>query len=337
MAGCDVGSVGPRVASVQSIEHIWIINRVDINRLDLNLLRVLDALLEARHVTRAAAQLNLTQPAVSAALARLRARFGDPLLVRARGGLVATPRALELAPRVRALMSEATALLAASARFDARRAQRRFTLAATDYVQTLLQPWLARLPAAAPGVDLALIAPDIERQLAGMERGEIDLAILNLQRTPAQLRSRAVLAENFVVIGRRGHPRLKRTLALDAFCALEHVLVSPRGGGFSGQTDEALAAIGRARRVRLSVQTFAPVVDLVASSELIAVYPERLARLAAPRLTIVAPPLPIPGFTMVVAWHERAQRDPAHQWLRAQLHQALALKGWLRAGSTLDA
>jgi DNA-binding transcriptional LysR family regulator len=234
-------------------------------------------------------------------------------------------------------MSEATALLAAPARFDARQAQRRFTLAATDYVQTLLQPWLARLPAAAPGVDLALIAPDIERQLAGMERGEIDLAILNLQRTPAQLRSRPVLAENFVVIGRRGHPRLKRTLSLDAFCALEHVLVSPRGGGFSGQTDEALAAIGRARRVRLSVQTFAPVVDLVASSALIAVYPERLARLAAPRLKVVAPPLPIPGFTMVAAWHERAQRDPAHPWLRAQLHAALAPNGRSRARSTLDA
>jgi DNA-binding transcriptional LysR family regulator len=297
---------------------------MDIDRLDLNLLRVLDVLLEERHVTRAAARLALTQPAVSAALARLRASFNDALLVRGRGGLIATPRALELAPRVRTLMNEAGALLARPARFDAPQARRRFTLAATDYVQTLLEPWIARLMTSAPGVDIALIAPDAVRQVARMERGEIDLAILNLQRTPDGLRSRRVLVERFVVIGRRDHPALKHKLTLDTFCALEHVLVSPLGASFSGPTDEALAAIGRERRVRLSVQGFAPVVELVAASNLIAVYPERLARRAAPRLKIVAPPLAIAEFAMVAAWHERAQRDPAHQWLRDAVHAALA-------------
>jgi len=297
---------------------------MDINRLDLNLLRALDVLLEERHVTRAAARLALTQPAVSAALARLRASFGDALLVRGSAGLTPTPRALELAPRVRALMNEAGALLAHPARFDALHAVRRFTLATTDYVQILLEPWTAGLMKSAPGVDLALVAPDTERQVTRMERGEIDLAVLNLQRTPVGLRSRQVLAEHFVVIGRHDHPALKRGLTLDAFCTLEHVLVSPRGGSFSGPTDEALAAIGRARRVRVSVQGFAPVIDLVAGSDLIAVYPERLARRAAPRLRIVAPPLAIPGFTMVAAWHERAQRDPAHQWLRDAVHAALS-------------
>jgi len=310
---------------------------MDIDRLDLNLLRVLDMLLEERHVTRAAARLALTQPAVSAALARLRASFGDELLVRGRGGLVATARALELAPRVRALMNEAGTLLARPARFDALHARRRFTLATTDYVQTLLEPWIAWLMTTAPGVDIALIAPDTERQVARMERGEIDLVILNLQRAPDGLRSRQVLAESFVVIGRRDHPALRRKLTLDTFCALEHVLVSPRGASFSGPTDEALAAIGRARRVRLSVQGFAPVVDLLAASNLIAVYPERLAHRAAARLKVVAPPLAIPAFTMVAAWHERAQRDPAHQWLRDAVHAALAGENSFDRRRKLDA
>lgn len=297
---------------------------MDIVRLDLNLLRALDVLLEERHVTRAAARLHLTQPATSGALARLRTAFGDALLVRGKGGLVATPRALELAPRVRALMQELSALVAHSQRFDPARARRRFTIATTDHVQALLVPWLAGLARTAPQVDIALVAPDTEHLTARMERGEIDLAILNLQRTPQNLRSRMALTERFVVIGRRDHPKLRRALTLDAFCALEHVLVSPRGGSFSGPTDEALAQIGRARRVRVSVQGFAQAVDIVAASDLVAVYPERLARRAASRLKILEPPLAIPGFTIVAAWHERAQRDPAHQWLRSEVQAALA-------------
>lgn len=292
-------------------------------RLDLNLLRALDVLLDERHVTRAAARLQLTQPAASAALARLREALADPLLARGKGGLVLTPRALELAPRVRALLQEAEALVARPQRFAAATSAHRFALAATDYVQILLEPWLAQLAQEAPQVDLALLAVDSERLAVRMERGEVDLAVLNLQRTPPGLRSRTALTERFVVIGRKDHPRLRHALTPQAFCALEHVLVSPRGGSFSGPTDEALAARGLKRRVRLSVQGFGQVPALVAASDLIAVYPERLAARCADRLRIVAPPVPIPGFTMVAAWHERAQHDPAHQWLRESVHAAL--------------
>lgn len=300
-----------------------IINGMDVRRLDLNLLRALDALLDERHVTRAAARLHLTQPAVSSALARLRQTLGDPLLVRGREGLLLTPRAQALAPRVRALMAEIGDVLAAPGRFEAASTRRRFVIATTDLVQMLLAPWLARLSLRSPGVDVALVAPDSERLAVLTERAEVDLAVLNLASIPAGLRSRAALTERFVVIGRKGHPRLKRAPSLDAFCALEHVLVSPRGGGFAGPTDEALAQLGHTRRVRVSVQSFAQALELVAVSDLIAVYPERLARRAADRLRIVGPPLPVPGFTMAAAWHERAHRDPAHQWLREEVHAAL--------------
>jgi DNA-binding transcriptional LysR family regulator len=289
---------------------------MDLQRLDLNLLRALDVLLAERHVTRAATRLHLTQPATSAALARLRAAFGDPLLVRGSGGLLPTPRAAELAPRVRALMQEIESLGARPRRFDPAAAQQRFVVATTDHVHALLTPWIG-------GVDLALVALDTDTVTTRMERGEVDLAISNLARTPAELRSRQVLTDSFVVIGRRDHPRLRRGLTLQAFCALEHVLVSPRGASFSGATDEALAARGLARRVRLSVQGFLQVADLVAASDLIAVYPERLARRHAQRLKIVPTPVPIPGFTMVAAWHERVHNAPAQQWLREAVVEAL--------------
>ncbi|HEU0199253.1 MAG TPA: LysR family transcriptional regulator, partial [Burkholderiaceae bacterium] len=273
---------------------------VDIRHLDLNLLRALDALLDERHVSRAAARLHLSQPATSSLLARLREVFNDPLLVRTGRDLAVTPRALLLAPRVRAVLDDIEGLLAEGRRFDPLTARQRFVVATTDYVQALLTPSLPhKLPVVAPGVDLALVAPDstrIERQLAD---GEIDLAVLNLTRAPGALHSRTVLTERFVVIARKKHPKVRRTLTLDRFCALEHVLVSPRGGSFVGPTDEVLAARGLSRRVRLSVQGFLPVPEIVALSDLIAVYPERLARRYAAQLIIVDPPLELPSFTMV--------------------------------------
>jgi DNA-binding transcriptional LysR family regulator len=296
---------------------------MDIARLDLNLLRALDVLLTERHVTRAAARLHLTQPATSAALARLRTAFADPLLVRGGSGLLLSPRAAELAPRVRALMRDVEALGARPRAFDAATAEQRFVLATTDYVQALLTPWLAALPTVAPGVDVALVALDTDTVTEKMERGAVDLAVSNLARPPAGLRSRRVLTDRFVVIGRRNHPRLRRALALSTFCALEHVLVSPRGGSFTGPTDEALAARGLARRVRLSVQGFLQAADVVAASDLIAVFPERLARLQAARLKLVPAPLPIPGFTMAAAWHERVHNAPEHRWLRDAVVEAL--------------
>jgi DNA-binding transcriptional LysR family regulator len=308
---------------------------VDIRQLDLNLLRALDALLDERHVSRAAARLHLSQPATSSLLARLRDVFGDPLLVRTGRDLTVTPRALLLAPRVRAVLDDIEALLAEGRRFDPLTARQRFVIAATDYVQALLTPWLPhKLPVQAPGVDIALVTPraddggvKIERQLA---EGEIDLAVLNLTRTPDTLRSRTVLTERFVVIARKKHPKVKRTLTLERFCALEHVLVSPRGGSFVGPTDEVLAARGLSRRVRLSVQGFLAVPEIVAQSDLICVFPERLARHYAAQLMIVEPPLPLPAFTMVAAWHERAHRDAAQRWLRDYIIESL---GEQRAGA----
>ena len=321
----DKDMLGFDLGFVQSIAGITSIHMVDIRSLDLNLLRALDALLAERHVSRAAERLHLSQPATSSLLARLRDVFNDPLLVRTGRDLVITPRAHALAPRVRAVIDDIEALLAEGSRFDALTARQRFVVATTDYVQALLAPWLShKLPVLAPGVDVALVAPDstrIERQQAD---GEIDLAVLNLARVPGALHSRTVLTERFVVIARKKHPKVTRILSLERFCALEHVLVSPAGANFVAATDEELAARGLSRRVRLSVQGFLAVPPIVAQSNLIAVFPERLARHYAKELLVVEAPLPLPTFTMVAAWHERVHRDAAQRWLREKIVEALA-------------
>jgi DNA-binding transcriptional LysR family regulator len=317
--------VGFGAGFVQSIRGITSIHAMDIRHLDLNLLRALDVLLAERHVSRAAARLHLSQPATSSLLARLREVFNDPLLVRTGRDLVVTPRAVALAPRVRAVIDDIEALLVEGSRFDALTARRRFAVATTDYVQALLAPWLShKLPVLAPGIDVALVAPDSTRLERQQADGEIDLAVLNLTRVPAALHSRTVLTERFVVIARKKHPKVHRILGLERFCALEHVLVSPGGASFVGSTDEELAARGLSRRVRLAVQGFLAVPAIVAQSDLIAVYPERLARQYSSQLLIVEAPLPLPGFTLVAAWHERVHRDAAQRWLREKIAEALA-------------
>jgi DNA-binding transcriptional LysR family regulator len=159
---------------------------------------------------------------------------------------------------------------------------------------------------------LGLVPTRIEKQA---EQGEIDLAFHTTDGAPPGLRRRALFTERYVLIGRAGHPRLKRRPTLAQFCTLDHVIVSPDGGGFFGVTDEALAAAGATRRVVLSVPHFLFVMTAVASTDMVAMLPERLVR-GASALQAVEPPVEVPGYEMSMLWHERVHRDPGHQWLR---------------------
>jgi DNA-binding transcriptional LysR family regulator len=160
-----------------------------------------------------------------------------------------------------------------------------------------------------------------------LESGEADLAVLARHRvaeTLPDVHTRSLYSEGFVSVVRRDHPRVGAQLTLDVFCELDHVFVSPAGGGFAGQTDEVLAGLGRSRNVCLSVPHFLLVPEIVARSDMIAVLPERLARGYADRLRILRSPIEIPGFTIAEAWHERVHRDPAQAWLRQALVHILA-------------
>ncbi|WP_437549604.1 LysR family transcriptional regulator [Sorangium sp. So ce367] len=290
---------------------------MDSSRLDLNLLVALDALLAERNVTRAARRLNLSQPALSAQLQRLRELLGDPLLVPAQRGMTPTRRALELQAPLHEALEGVRAVVAAGAGFDPATSELTVAIAASDYVQyALLMPLAFQLRREAPGVRLAWRALDVAQLAGQVERGEVDLAVLTPELAPEHLRTRKVLDERFVVIVRRDHPLVSRTISLDQLCALDHVVVSPRGGGFTGATDAALAALGRERRVVLSVPSFLMVPELVARSDMAALVPERLARDRADRLELLPPPVPVPGFAIVMAWHHRTAKHPALTWLR---------------------
>jgi len=293
---------------------------MDTRRVDLNLLVALDALLMESNVTRAARRLHLSQPALSARLRRLRSIFRDPLLVPAQKGMIPTQRALELREPLREALEKLHGVVTERTPFDPAQADLVVNIAGSDYVQcALLRPLMAALKRQAPHMRCAWRQLDPPALFEQMQRTEIDLAIMTVNSAPAQLRSRTLFSERYVFIARRNHPRIRRSVDLDTFAELEHVVVSPRGGGFSGPTDAALKARHRSRRVALSVATFLIVPEIVAQSDLVAVVPERLLRSHRDRLLVREPPVPVAGFTMGMVWHERTTAHPAHRWFRETL------------------
>ena len=274
-------------------------------------------------MTRAARRLHLSQPSVSVQLARLREAFGDPLLLPGPRGMRPTARADALRAPLHAALQALRGAIAAEVPFDPAQATHTWRIAASDYgASVMLLPALANLRAAAPGMRLAILSVppvDIARQA---EQGVIDLAFHTADNAPPGLRSRAMLQESYVLVGRRGHPALASAPTLAQFLALEHAITSPDGGGFHGAADAALAALGLARRVVLSAPNFLLLKAVLASTDLVALLPGRLVA-DSPQLTAVAPPVAIAGFAMLMLWPERVHRDPAHAWLRTQLGAVL--------------
>lgn len=293
----------------------------NIRTLDLNLLKAFDALLDERSVTRAAARLALTQPAVSGMLTRLRESFDDPLFVRTQRGVVPTPRAQELAGPVKRVLGEIDAMLR-PATFEPETATFTLSIAATDYaLSAVVVPFLSVLRLRAPGIRVAVRSIEDARVQAQLERGDLDLALMTPESTPADLHARRLFDEQYVCALRQGHPDAAGgSLSLDRFCALDHAMVSYAGGGFRGATDAALEKLGRERRVSLSVPSFLVLPEVLRSSDLVAVVPRRLIA-GAEGLVLIEPPIDIPGFTKVAAWHDRTHSDPGHAWARALLFE----------------
>jgi DNA-binding transcriptional LysR family regulator len=295
----------------------------NLRRLDLNLLLTLDALLAEHNVTRAAQRLHLSQPAVSVHLARLRDAFGDPLLLPGPRGMRPTARAEALREPLRQALDGLAQAVAPSTPFDPAAADLTWRLAAADYAESaVLLPALASLRIAAPNTRLAVLPAQPSRMARQAEQGEIDLGFHTTDAAPPGLRARPLFTERYVLAARADHPKLKRRPTPAQFCALEHVIVSPDGGGFAGVTDEALAAAGLSRRVVLSVPHFLAMLQIVAGTDMVAMAPQRLVRGNA-ALKIVEPPLAVPGYEMTMLWHERRHRDPAHQWLRDHIAAAV--------------
>ncbi|WP_194790456.1 LysR family transcriptional regulator [Pseudomonas sp. UFMG81] len=290
-----------------------------LRRLDLNLLVTLDALLAEHNVTRAAERLHLSQPTVSVQLARLREALGDPLLLPGPRGMRPTARAEALRMPLAQALEALRLAIAGDEPFDPAQARITWRVCATDYTEaTILLPALSALRAQAPGTRLAILDMNPPTLVRKAELGELDLAFHISIDAPPGLRQKPLFTDRYVLAGRADHPRLRRRPTLKQFCALEHVIVSPDGGGFVGPTDHALAEQGVKRNVVMSVPRFSGVAAMLASSDLVAMLPQRLVA-GNPALAVVEAPLPVAGFEMLMLWPERVHRDPGHRWLREHL------------------
>ena len=304
-------------------------NEIDISKVDLNLLVVLQALLHEASVTRAARRLGVGQPAASHALTRLRELLADPLLVRVGRQMVATPRAETLRAPLDRLLGDAVRLLRQELEFSPARTTRSFTLVCPDLLAPVLPRLVARLAGAAPGARLECMLPRADDARA-LEDGRVDLL---LQPTPQEgpgLVRRGLGSVHLAVLARRGHPQVKRgRLSTTAWTACPHVLVRTGHGG-QGIVSSELSRAQVQRRIGLIVPTFLSAVVVVAETDLFFTAPRELLEPLLERfeLQLVPPPLAVAPIPVAAVWHERYSAEPAQRFFRelVQLEVAALLR-----------
>jgi DNA-binding transcriptional LysR family regulator len=292
------------------------INSMNVQDVDLNLLRVFDAVLHESGVTPAAARLGLTQPAVSNALARLRKLFGDPLFVRTPTGMDATPFARELAAPVRQALALLESALAHGPGFDPATTTRAFRFYMSDLGQIeFLPPLIERVEQRAPGVRLEAVALDVEGIGAALASGTLDLAVGFLPALGPPIERRALFRDPYVCLMRVDHPI--KSLTRKRFLEAAHILVSYRGG--HRVIEEAFERAGIRVALRVPHFTVAPMV--LERTDLVLTLPARVARVfeRGGKLKSLPVPLQIPVADVGVHWHERFEADPGNRWLREQV------------------
>ncbi|MEM9463084.1 MAG: LysR family transcriptional regulator [Myxococcota bacterium] len=293
--------------------------------LDLNLLVAFVSILEHRSVTKAARALGLTQPAVSHKLRRLREELGDPLFVSDRRELVPTDRARAMAEPLRRLLGELEQTVLGAETFDPSSARRRFTIASADLFEfTSLPGILEDLSGQAPHIEL-LMRPPSRDVASGMARGALDLVFVPTVPEAAAIRRVALFDEDFVVMGRPGHPLLQGRLTLGKYLSAHHLLISPTGLP-RGFVEDALARLGKQRHVALQLPHFATAPFVAARTDLLLTAPRSLARTAGDyvELTIKKVPIELPRVRVFMAWHERLDQDAGHRWFRNSIRRFVA-------------
>ena len=311
------------------IVFIYIMN---FRNLDLNLLRVLDALITEGSTVAAGEKIGLSQPAVSAALGRLRRALDDPLFVRSRSGLEPTDYAASIAEPVAVALENLENALE-PARFDPASAKMDFTIVSNDFFASLLMPRLSQsISTDAPYVRVQMIEGHPENYSAPVSAGDAAVMLGPDFLTPDHLETEFLFNMQSVIVARGDNRRLRAAeigpdddIPLDLFCDLPQVLYSTQGG-FLGVVDQILATMGRSRNVAMSVNTFSGVMHTVDGSDLIGVIPMQLARDQAVRLGLECYELPIKmsPLRLSMAWHPRTSNTPSHLWLRTKIKESLA-------------
>lgn len=300
---------------------------MNINAIDLNLLKAFDALMVERGVTRAAQRIGLSQPAMSHALARLRDLFKDDLFVRTPAGLEPTNRARDLAALLEPALEGVRAALNLANGFDPATSHRTFTAAMAEYAEiALVERLTEQFERLAPAASLRLIPATSTDYEGLLDRGSADVALLHLRDSPVRFERRVAFCDPMVVMARPGNPWLDQPLTLARYAALPHVLVSPRGT-VTGGMDEALAQHGLSRRISLFVGTYMALPLALARSDLVATVPAHTARRIADMAGLEIHPLPFARRSEVsMVWHRRCRSDPAQEWFRTLILKPAELK-----------
>jgi DNA-binding transcriptional LysR family regulator len=294
-------------------------------RIDLNLLVVFDTIYAEASITRASRRLNLSQPATSHALGRLRQMFEDPLFTRHGRLMAPTPLARRMIEPIRQSLQRLEATLAKSDRFVPGSAVKHFTVGMRDALEAAVLGELMRsIAKSAPRVDISTVRTErreLERELSA---GTIDAAIDVLLPLPEEIRRERLGTEWLTVVARRRHLQVGPKLTLDTYLVQEHILVSSRRRGLSAE-DFELGRHNLRRRVRLRCQNYFAACRAVSETDLILTMPQRHARILNAQFgnQLVAFPLKVPAFDTYLYWHANADGDPANAWLRQQLTSAL--------------
>ena len=293
-------------------------------RPDLNLLTTLDVLLAEASVAGAARRLQLSPSAMSRALARLRAATGDPLLVRAGRGLVATPRAIELRDVVSHLVRDAEAVLRPAEKIDLKKLTRSFTLRASEgFAESYGPALLARIAKDTPGVTLRFL-PKTDRESSALRDGRVDLETGVIAGTTGpEVRTQALFRDRFIGVTRKGHRLSKGKATLVRYAAEHHVVVSRHGTG-QGPIDEPLKLLKLERRTAVVVGGFATAIAMARGSDLVASVPERHTGALRDGMFSFSLPFAAPQILISMMWHPRLDADVAHRWLRSCVRDVCA-------------
>ena len=301
---------------------------MNLKNVDLNLLVYLDVLLHTRSVTQAAESLGISQPAMSNGLRRLRDLFADPLLIRTKDGMTPTERAAELQPLVRRIVADIELAVEPDKGFDPANAERVFRLSVSDYSEcTLLPPLLRAMQAAAPNIALDVLTPS-DVSFTDVESGKVDLVINRFDELPQSFHHRTIWRDSFACMISRQNP-IRDDFTLANYLKAGHVWVSKTGMGIGvgvepgamqqlGWVDDALARLGKRRKIRVYTRHYQAAMQLAELDDLIITLPSRSAQLQAdnPDVVILPPPFEIPDIELTMAWSALLQHNPAHQWLR---------------------
>lgn len=296
----------------------------ELRQFDLNLLVAFDLLMQEQNVSRAAERLFVSQSAMSHILQRLRQQLDDPLLVKTPAGMKPTERAYALIDPARAILREVEQLIRTPEAFDPTTSQRRFVIAATDYMDFLVvPPLIERIARQAPSVDIHIKRTEVPFPAQELETGELDvvLGFEAILKPAGYLKCDKLFEDRMSCLASPAHTPIKDgQLSLDEYVAMKHMLIS-RTGTRVGVIDEWLADRGLERRIALIVPHFLPAPFIVAKTDMLLSLPlriaERFVRLAP--LKILAVPIDLPTYDLVMVWHPVREKEAAHRWLREQI------------------